>query len=348
MNITAYRVAPSYPTLCVAQLGVSLVEIMVALVAGLILIGGVGQVYLSNKQTYRVQEAQSRLQENGRYTLELLERDVRRAGYQGCGSRGSVTPHIIANPPVVAFDTATAVTGSEATGAAWSPAVSASLGAVVAGTDTITIQFAAGCGGHLMGNMNTDNANIQISAKNTCDLEAGDVFMISDCISADIARATSVSNGAEKQTIAHAEDVNIDNRLSKAYQRDAEILRVYSYTYYIRNGQSGQPSLWQLDNTKDLGGNNPAELVEGVEDMQITYGEDTDNDGTPNQYLAANTVSNWANVRSVRINLLFRTLDNNLTTAAQAYSFNGTATTAGDRRLRRTFTATISVRNRLQ
>lgn len=347
MNLFSIRFTRFHHPRRAAQQGVSLVEIMVALVAGLILIGGVGQVYLSNKQTYRVQEAQSRLQENGRYALELLERDVRRAGYQGCRSRGSVTPNIIANPPVVAFNTATAVTGSEATDAAWSPAVSASLGAVVAGTDTITIQFAAGCGGHLMGNMGVDNANIQISAANTCDLEADDVFMISDCVNADIARATSVSKGMTIETIAHAEG-NTTNRLSKAYQSDAEILRVYSYTYYIRNGQSGQPALWRLDNTQAVGGDNPAELVEGVEDMQITYGEDTDSDGTPNQYLAANAVGNWANIRSVRINLLFRTLDNNLTTAAQTYSFNGTTAAAGDRRLRRTFTATISVRNRLQ
>jgi len=348
MNLFAIRMTPFHHPFCAAQQGVSLVEIMVALVAGLILIGGVGQVYLSNKQTYRVQEAHSRLQENGRYTLELLERDVRRAGYQGCGSRGSVTPNVIAKPPVVIFNAGTAVTGSEATGATWSPALSASLSNVVAGTDTITIQFAAGCGGHLMGNMAADNANIQISAANTCQLAANDVFMISDCVSADIARATSVSNGATIQTIAHANDVNMDNRLSKAYRSDSEILRVNSFTYYIRNGQGGQPSLWQLDNTQAVGGDNPAELVEGVENMQVTYGEDTDNDGTPNQYLAANAIGDWANVRSVRINFLFRTLDNNLTTAAQSYSFNGTATTAGDRRLRRTFTATIGVRNRLQ
>ena len=46
------------------------------------------------------------------------------------------------------------------------------------------------------------------------------------------------------------------------------------------------------------------ELAEGIEDMQITYGVDTNNDKAVDQYVTANAVADWATVLSVRISLL--------------------------------------------
>jgi len=64
------------------QRGVSLVEIMVALVAGLILMAGVIRIFVANKQTYRVNEAAARIQENARVAMEFLGRHARMAGYR--------------------------------------------------------------------------------------------------------------------------------------------------------------------------------------------------------------------------------------------------------------------------
>ena len=76
-------------------------------------------------------------------------------------------------------------------------------------------------------------------------------------------------------------------------------------------------------------------VVEGIENMQILYGEDTaDADTAPNYYVSSDNVVDMANVVSIRIRLTARTLENNLTTT-------------GDGRLRRTFNSTIAVRNRL-
>ncbi|HJT98999.1 MAG TPA: PilW family protein [Rhodanobacteraceae bacterium] len=66
--------------------GVSLIELMVALViAGLITIG-ITQIFVGSKVAYQVQEGLSRIQENSRFTLQYLERNVRLAGYMGCGN----------------------------------------------------------------------------------------------------------------------------------------------------------------------------------------------------------------------------------------------------------------------
>ncbi|KKM22247.1 hypothetical protein LCGC14_1627350, partial [marine sediment metagenome] len=43
--------------------GFSLVELMVALVIGLVLIGGVIELFTSTRQTYRIQDMKARMQE---------------------------------------------------------------------------------------------------------------------------------------------------------------------------------------------------------------------------------------------------------------------------------------------
>ncbi len=90
-------------------------------------------------------------------------------------------------------------------------------------------------------------------------------------------------------------------------------------------------------------------LAEGVENMQILYGEDTDSpaDGSANRYLPAGTGGlNMNNVVSVRVSLLLRSTEDNITTQKQPYTFNGATITPADRRLRRVFTTTIRIRNR--
>ncbi len=59
--------------------GLTLVELMVALTLGLIVTLVVVNVFLSNREVYRVNEQLARLQENARYALEVLARDRRDA-----------------------------------------------------------------------------------------------------------------------------------------------------------------------------------------------------------------------------------------------------------------------------
>lgn len=75
-------------TLGSKESGLTIVEILVALVLGLFLTTGILSVYLGSKQTYRAMEAVSRSQENGRYAFDLLGRTVRMAGFVGCTRLG--------------------------------------------------------------------------------------------------------------------------------------------------------------------------------------------------------------------------------------------------------------------
>ena len=65
----------------VRQLGLTIVELLVALVLSLLLLTGIVQVFLASKQTYATNEAMSVLQENGRFALEFVARSVRMGGY---------------------------------------------------------------------------------------------------------------------------------------------------------------------------------------------------------------------------------------------------------------------------
>jgi type IV pilus assembly protein PilW len=353
------------------QKGLTLIELMIALVLGLLLVAGTIQVFVGNKQTARVTEAHSRIQENARFALEILTRDIRAAGYSGCRTVDKINIQTVANAPVPAsMSGATTITGSndQAGTLVPTPSFSASLGAVVTGTDLITVQRGTGCGANLVGNIGSSNANIQVYAPNTCSISANDVLMIADCEDAHIFRATNVSSSSGQETVAHASNLNQANHFctsysslpqtgacdtgeTKLYGYDSELFRYSSLTYYIRSNTSGNPSLYVYDETQSVSGQNPLELVEGIENLQIEYGADDNDDDTVDRYANAKTINDatdWDKVVSARISILAQTLETNLTTGAQKVTFNGTELTGTDGRIRRVFTSTIAIRNRVQ
>jgi prepilin-type N-terminal cleavage/methylation domain-containing protein len=66
------------------QAGFSLVEIMVALVIGIMMLLGVSEIFLTGSRSGVTSSDLARVQESGRIALELISKEVRRAGYKGC------------------------------------------------------------------------------------------------------------------------------------------------------------------------------------------------------------------------------------------------------------------------
>ncbi|MEH6576686.1 MAG: PilW family protein [Amphritea sp.] len=62
------------------QQGFSLIELMIASVIGLLLLSAVLATFISSSRTYRLQESMSRVQESGRFVLEMMSVDIREAG----------------------------------------------------------------------------------------------------------------------------------------------------------------------------------------------------------------------------------------------------------------------------
>lgn len=62
--------------------GMTLIELMISIVLGLLLVAVVIQIYVGSKATYNKQEDLSRLQENGRVALDVIGRVARISGFK--------------------------------------------------------------------------------------------------------------------------------------------------------------------------------------------------------------------------------------------------------------------------
>ncbi|CAN7212510.1 prepilin-type N-terminal cleavage/methylation domain-containing protein [Pseudoxanthomonas sp. LjRoot143] len=67
-----------------AQRGFTLIELMVALLLGLLVVAAAGSLFLSNSRVYGASESIGRIQENQRSAFEILARDIREAGINPC------------------------------------------------------------------------------------------------------------------------------------------------------------------------------------------------------------------------------------------------------------------------
>ena len=93
---------------------------------------------------------------------------------------------------------------------------------------------------------------------------------------------------------------------------------------------------------------NNTELVTGVDGMQILYGVDTTLDGAVDSYAPASAALPWAQVLSVRVSLLINS--GTVVPGSPAGPFvllNAPAITINDQLMRKVYTTTVSLRNRL-
>ncbi len=63
--------------------GVSLIELLIAFVMGAMIIAGIYKVFIAQSRAYTVQDQVVEIQQNIRSAMEILLRDIRRAGYDG-------------------------------------------------------------------------------------------------------------------------------------------------------------------------------------------------------------------------------------------------------------------------
>lgn len=336
------------------QSGLTLVELLISLTLGLIITLAVGYLYTNSRQTHRVNDNVARIQENGRYAMEMIGRDLRMAGYWGCAS-GLVSAPVNAlnNSSDYAYDFSRPVEGHEATGAnAWTPALDASIVNAVSGTDVLTLRTTFGNGVRVLqhpGGNPPGSADLKVSVSS--GLADGDIVLVSDCSNAAVFQITNINTSSGMDNVVHNTGTGIPGNSTKNLGKEyegGEIMRITTVTYYIRPNAAGRPALFRLSRGV------AEELVENVENLQVSYGVDTDGDRQVDVFRTANNVTDWGAVRSVRVRLLLVSPDENLTGAPQTYSFVDTdgdgipdPVTATDRRLRYVFTSTIGLRNRL-
>lgn len=78
-----------------SQRGFSLVELMVAMVLGLLLTAAAVSLFSTNQRTFQLQQAQSQEQEQGQLAMRFIDSDVRMAGFVDPSVGGQATNGIL-------------------------------------------------------------------------------------------------------------------------------------------------------------------------------------------------------------------------------------------------------------
>ncbi len=305
--------------------GFSMVELMVAMVIGLIMLAAISTVLVNSKKNYTTQDSMARLQENARFAVQIITRELRVAGYFGC-SDDIDSVHNALNASATdfsIFDTKNPIEGSES-GGTWSPTGSSLGFTPLAGTDAISIRYAASGSIPLTKEMPSESASAQVAPGS--GLQIGDIIMIADCTSADIFQITNFNATGGFDHVVHNTGVgypgndptNNPHKFSKAYGLDASLLRFNSVAYYVKlNPTTQQPALYRRTLITNTGSTTAQpteqELVEGIEDLEILYGLDSDGDKNADVYKKASNVGGageWKKVIAVRFGIVARTLAN--------------------------------------
>lgn len=306
--------------------GFSLVEVMVALFIGSLILIAVVKVYSSSRATYQTDEGMARLQENARFAMDIVTREIRAAGYMGCNKKVPINNYLAGSPP--AFVTDIPIQGFEYTGTGpgssytlpsmtpttlsstttdWSPALDTSLlPAAVPGSDIIVLRHMDSDPTTLTGPVN-DSASVFVDAP--ASINKGQVLLLTDCARSSLFQATSISAGASsgKITVTHSlagGGISPGNVCAvwgttggasgggcpqyKSYDPGAQIATFKTTIFYVgkSTANGGGPALYVR--TFDTGVGVSQELVDGIENIQLLYGIGASSGGkNAEQYVTA-------------------------------------------------------------
>lgn len=327
------------------QAGFSMVELMVALVLGLFLTTAILQIFVGSKQTYEYQQELSGIQQNGRFAMTFLSKDIRATDFWGCVDKsvsGSIAS--IVSGAVSSATYAAGLVGYNQVAAA-DTGYTASFGEQ---PDAILLQGARESG--ISVGKKPDGVNIHLTS--TQGIKQGDILLISDCKQGAMFQVSDVVNSSDKIVhhkknnggSANVPPGNKTGKLDYPLDASATVYQAAAVRYWIRTGVSGEPALIRGTDTDPWTGGD--ELVEGVENLQFLYGEDIDGDGSANYFVDADQVVDMERVVSVQVHLVVRSLRDNLVTPADIHYF-GAAEPASDGRMRKVFVSTLAIRNRL-
>lgn len=277
--------------------GLSLIEVMIAMVIGLALMLGVVQVFSASREASQLAQGNARAQENARFALEFLQRDIRMAGHFGCVNDQA---HFVKNEgdPRVnitgidtgggsALDFSVSVQGYEAAdtaptntltlGGSWGAA--AGLPGPLAdlkprgGSDVLVLRFLSPVGVPVTsisaGSDNTIGFDSTLGKRLTEDgVSAPTLFGIADCSHADVFIGTYAA-GSVKAANATLDRYNVQPT------GETMLYRAESIAYYIGTAASGEPVLMRARSNSAGNYDVREELVEGIENLQVIYGLDT-------------------------------------------------------------------------
>jgi len=326
--------------------GWTLVELLVAMTLSLLVIAGIGQIYLAAKRSYDIQTNLAQIQDVGRYVVDVLTQDIHMAGYWDLmdinlanSTHGNDGDGTSSNPP----------TGDSVFLTGWQPP--------------------GGCG--------SDDAWGRMITQKIFGINDGNGIGSYSCIGSDLlqgdvltvryanpdAVTTPITTGDTNLYIHTAPFqgslIAFDSGGSSIYtdyvtDTVSPTHSVVAHAYYVATSISTDCGDVPVFARKTLDINRKPRkesLVNGVEQLQFEYGVDTDSpaDGSVNQYLNAVDVTNgnlWNRVRAVRFWVLVRAnCQESGYTDTATYQLGDITYSPGDHYRRALYSSTVALRN---
>jgi len=344
------------------QAGLSLVEVMVAVLIGLIGILIITQAYITGDRFNRSTLGEGGAQTNGLIALYSVERDVRLSGYGiansaalGCGeihwyydpdysgSAGGTLPDIKLAPILIT------VTAGQA--------------------DQITVMYGADAERMMPSSITAFNASSsEVTVDGTAGFKENDLVLLVGTGGCTLGKITQVQPGPQKLQlnpgVSAPQNPPAWGSFPTTYASGDMIMNLGNpivRTYSIANNK-----LRVTEGLLQSGANTPQDLVDGIMDMRAQYGKDTTGDGVVDTWNNTEPLNSteWTQVLALRMAVLAR-IGNferpsvsggncDATTAANAPTWSGGAfgeidvatVTSEDRCYRyRVFETTIPIRN---
>ncbi len=324
--------------------GLSLIELMISMVLGLIVVASASAIFISNRQTYRATESMGRLQEGGRVSFELMSRDIRQAAGNPC-ARDIPVANVLRNATTNWWSNwNVGVIGYEGTDATFP--FGAGIGGRVNGTDAIELKGADNISGVTVVSHNAPSAQFQVNTVNH-PLDDGDIILVCDFRQATVLQVTNAQPGTNT-TVVHNNGTGTPGNCSKGlgfptncasangtpytYDPTSTIVKIQASRWYVGNNESGGRSLFRtvLTNTGGAAATANQEIVSGINNMTLQYLV-----RNRANYADASTLANadWANVIAVRV-LLTMAGNDRIGTDGNA--------------IQRNLAHTVTLRNRMQ
>ena len=330
------------------QQGLTLIELMISMVIGLVLVGGVLSIFVSTNQTAKLNDNLMRVQEDARGAFEVMARDIREAGQNPCGSRkvANVLRDAGGAIPVWTDWNLGTLRGYDNTEDEIAiKAIGTTDTARVSGTDAVLV---IKTGAEEKTVDTHDPSTTMFTLTTGSGFDENDIVFVCDALSSAIFQVYDYSpkSGANKgKNIDHRADVtdmNCGDFLSyttpvttcpsivKTFDNSqpatpevkiSPLLSSFWYVGYVGNDQSKR-SLYRSSITRsDTGGTTiiimaTDEIIPDVQDLQITY---LTRDGTTgalaSNWVDATAVTDWADdnttaqVVAVKLDLTLQTTD---------------------------------------
>lgn len=270
--------------------GLTLVELMIAMMLGLLVVGSASAIFISNRQTYRATEGLGRVQENGRMAFELLSRDLREAGGNPCGNaeRGEPVKLVnVLNNPATRWWTNwnNGITGYDGAIPLGSPA------ARVAGTDAIDLMGADNSSSAVVSSHDTAGTSITLNTAThgfstadlaiVCDWSQASLFQVTGVAGSVIQHDNSGTPGNCSKGLGYSNPAtcSVTGKVKKfgpipsETSASATVIRMQPMRWYVGTTAGGGRSLFRstVVNTGGVLTLREQEIAQGVNNMQLQY-----------------------------------------------------------------------------